>query len=1440
MLHSPTLRIVLSIVCLTGLLVAPHALPAGAALAASDQLPPAPALPPVLTTPPTQGRPLESEMARAHRAPLPPSGLIAGQPPTSTEDDLAPDLNDPAPHALRRPWQQPLSAGPGEGVQAASAGAAQAITVYANTHRVDGVTTPNAALDLIVTQEATTVGLSRTRTDNTGYFAIDVMNMEGSYLHMQTGMVLTVKADGATVAELAIPGPVTGAVDPATNTVTGQITGVPLPASLQIVVSNASLDVTTAPDGAFTADFNGVVDILWWDGAMVTLGDGSGNWLAWTFYPRGGIVTAPQWEEVDGCTEPGQKVSVTVTHAAASTTREATGDITTGCWWVTFPAIDPGDTVTADFGTSTVTQVVSNLGGTPDVAADSVAITGPASSPLAVYYTQYGGLSIGYLWQFGTTGASGEFTAQFPPGAINRYSWPAITHADGLHSDTYQVVPVPWVVGNWNSNGVFGYTTPSTAVTATLLRGGESVEVVTGQADPAHGRFDMTFTTPFAGGDQVHVQTAAFEDTVDLAAMALDFERDTDELALTAPPSSHFLAFIFGTDFGRPWRGWLSGGSADTTLIPLGDQLDLHNGTYGYLYRPQGGDPDDLAWTYKRGYAPRLVVNERYNDFFGNLTRPNTLFTVTAKRGAVTTGTGAGTTNAWHSAPWTYFLDLGGQEVDLQGGDSVEVSWGSEFESMEVLGLTGRADAATDRVTGTGLPNSFVRVREQNTHTGLFVPTGATGAFVADFTGLIDLRGWTQVDISAWAAGWDQTEITVPVPFARANATWDNVDGEFAPGEVVTYVVRDAGGAIKATRAGATPSWGWFSLNCDCDMVPGDTVHVTSDRGFDATLTLIPITAQVDLAADTVTGVMTGATFPGEGHVWSYSPVRDDGRGMDVPVAADGSFTADFSGEWDIRAGDEGEVWLYDANRNAVGVGWRTANMDVFYASNWVWVAGDPRAAVTVTVQGKAVMHGTIDDEGRLEGWNDSLVTWTPSRPDITPGDVVILEVGGFTKRVDPVLTIDITSIDIAADRVGGTISGPGLDQITQVFCEAYNPDAGWLQADYDAATGAYACDFGAEGWDLKRATNISVRYRDADGDMVVNEHPGQWARANVTWNSVGGVYGAGVTMQFTVTDSTGANKASGSAVGNPDGWVNDVWVDADLVPGDRVHVTTDDGFDAWLTLVDIRGRINAEANTITGTVSGAPLPAKGEVSLHSPFTDIWRGEVFDIAAGGSFAADLNPYDILVGDDAEIWYLDANGNRPGAWLATLSTETNYGGDWVVLNAAANVPFTVTVAGSTGQVKAQLTGMTDDGGAMRGWEGQWYDKWVPAHPDIETGDRVTFEAGGYTKIVQPVAEIRAVADVTSDLITGRIFAPGITQPVPVWCSVWVDNGPPSVNAQPRRVDPDGGAFTCDFGAVGWDLQKGQYAAVGFLNPNNDTIYNSFGVEGLKLYLPVVLR
>ncbi len=442
MSRSDVLRVILSIVCPVGLLVALFVLMGGAALAGAGQPSPVPAALPAHAV--TAAQPLQPEWAQAaanRASSLPRSGAVAGQPATSEEDPLAPDLGDQAPDTLVRPWQQQPVAGLAGGAQVAGLEAGQVITVTATWHRVSGYTTANADLDLVVTQGAATVGLSRTRSDNTGYFSIDTMNTQGRYLDLLPGMVLTLKANGAPVTTVTIPGPVTGAVDPAGNTVTGQITGVPLPANLLISAAGTSLDVTTDAAGAFTANFNGIADLLWWDGATVALKNATGNWIAWSFYPRGGIVAAPQYDEVDGCTEPGQHVIVTVNHAGTTTTRTATGAAGSGCWYVTFPALDPGDTVNADFGTSTVVQTVSNLAGTADVAADRVAVTGPASSPITVRYAQYQGLSAGNLWRFGTTDASGAFTAQFPAGAINRYSWPVITHADGLRSDTYQICP---------------------------------------------------------------------------------------------------------------------------------------------------------------------------------------------------------------------------------------------------------------------------------------------------------------------------------------------------------------------------------------------------------------------------------------------------------------------------------------------------------------------------------------------------------------------------------------------------------------------------------------------------------------------------------------------------------------------------------------------------------------------------------------------------------------------------------------------------------------------------------------------------------------------------------------------------------------------------------------------------------------------------------------
>ncbi|NLE75825.1 MAG: DUF11 domain-containing protein, partial [Chloroflexi bacterium] len=78
------------------------------------------------------------------------------------------------------------------------------------------------------------------------------------------------------------------------------------------------------------------------------------------------------------------------------------------------------------------------------------------------------------------------------------------------------------------------------------------------------------------------------------------------------------------------------------------------------------------------------------------------------------------------------------------------------------------------------------------------------------------------------------------------------------------------------------------------------------------------------------------------------------------------------------------------------------------------------------------------------------------------------------------------------------------------------------------------------------------------------------------------------------------------------------------------------------------------------------------------------------------------------------------------------------------------------------------------------------------------------------------------DVHADRVSGTIHAPWYAQPLLGRCSVWAENG----IEIPFAVSPDGGAFSCHFGAQGWDLQPGQTVAVAYADPQGHEVINVF--------------
>ena len=68
----------------------------------------------------------------------------------------------------------------------------------------------------------------------------------------------------------------------------------------------------------------------------------------------------------------------------------------------------------------------------------------------------------------------------------------------------------------------------------------------------------------------------------------------------------------------------------------------------------------------------------------------------------------------------------------------------------------------------------------------------------------------------------------------------------------------------------------------------------------------------------------------------------------------------------------------------------------------------------------------------------------------------------------------------------------------------------------------------------------------------------------------------------------------------------------------------------------------------------------------------------------------------------------------------------------------------------------------------------------------------------------------------------MYAGWFTQTLNGDCGVWVENGP----GMGFAVDPNGGSYSCDFGALGWDLLPGQDVGVSYEEPDGDRVYNVF--------------
>ena len=169
-------------------------------------------------------------------------------------------------------------------------------------------------------------------------------------------------------------------------------------------------------------------------------------------------------------------------------------------------------------------------------------------------------------------------------------------------------------------------------------------------------------------------------------------------------------------------------------------------------------------------------------------------------------------------------------------------------------------------------------------------------------------------------------------------------------------------------------------------------------------------------------------------------------------------------------------------------------------------------------------------------------------------------------------------------------------------------------------------------------------------------------------------------------------------------------------------------------------------------------------------------------------------------------------------LAFLELQVNYGHDWAAGNTDIEETIAVTVTDSIGSVKEIAVLEADTSGYFFTACDDWFSGTCP---DLQPGDIVYARTLGVSAEVNPIGAIKGIPHPVSDLVTGTLTAPWLSNPTTVYCQVWAEPGSDQIET---TVDPYGGQFTCDFSSVGWDLQIGDMVAIGYYEDDGDQVIN----------------
>ncbi|MEK7324238.1 MAG: ABC transporter substrate-binding protein, partial [Chloroflexota bacterium] len=439
------------------------------------------------------------------------------------------------------------------------------------------------------------------------------------------------------------------------------------------------------------------------------------------------------------------------------------------------------------------------------------------------------------------------------------------------------------------------------------------------------------------------------------------------------------------------------------------------------------------------------------------------------------------------------------------------------------------------------------------------------------------------------------------------------------------------------------------------------------------------VTNLVVLSVDPVEETISGTADPNV-------PLRVDvhntnGVGMDVESDSYGNWTADFTGQYNLKPGDWGRVQEYDSDRDSTGDDWSIPNPKFGVRANWDKVEGwqwPLGATVEVAIDDPV----TSEDPDATWSGTAAACDYDPNQAclnigfggqyDIKAGDLVTVTDGATTKE-HVVVNFEITDIDLDTDTVYG-IAEP--NQTVSVWtCWQNEPCINReVVADQD---GNWSENFGIPGdqyWeqetsDLRPGIWVDSAVWDEDGDgtmfgwRVLNPYveaspTGNWVHAR-EWP-------IGTVITMTINGSDGSYTATatmGPAPWNP-GDPNDIVADFDLQgydvqPGDIITTTGNDT-SKTLIVADLRmTSYDIDADTISGVATPG---AQVEICVNFPDHCASRYVTADAITGAWTADYAHPG--AQSNEQEIVDLQPGSN---GWTAEYEADSDRTwADWQII------------------------------------------------------------------------------------------------------------------------------------------------------------------------------